>query len=208
MMRFSARLLLTLRPRRTGAGRRIRTVEERRMRTRGLIAGAAAVLGMAGCAGRGGIADTQTITLRDASGRTVGTALLTPAAEGVRVVLSTSGIPAGMHGVHVHMTGLCDAPDFTTAGGHFNPAGRQHGTDNPAGAHVGDLPNITVDANGRGTMTGVAMGAALQGEAANSLRKEGGTALVVHAGPDDYRTDPSGNSGARIACGVIPPADD
>lgn len=176
------------------------------MRMKGLLAGAA-VLGVSGCAAAGQIANTQTVTLRDAAGRTVGTALLTPATEGVQVVLSANGLPAGVHGVHVHQTGLCDAPDFTTAGGHFNPASRQHGFENPAGHHAGDLPNMTVDANGRGTLNGVARGVTLEGSGAGSLRKPGGTALVVHAGADDYRTDPSGNSGARIACGVIPPAD-
>jgi Cu-Zn family superoxide dismutase len=175
------------------------------MRMKGLIAGTA-VLALSGCAAAGAIANTQTITLRDAAGRTVGTALLTPATEGVQVVLSASGLPAGVHGVHVHQTGLCDAPDFTSAGGHFNPTSRQHGTENPNGPHAGDLPNLTVDANGRGTLNGVARGVTLEGTAANSLRKSGGTSLMVHAGADDYRTDPSGNSGARIACGVIPPA--
>ncbi len=176
------------------------------MRMKGLLAGAA-VLGLSGCAAAGAIANTQTITVRDAGGRTVGTALLTPATEGVQVVLQASGLPAGVHGVHVHQTGLCDAPDFTTAGGHFNPTGRQHGTQNPNGPHAGDLPNLTVDASGRGTLNAVAMGVTLEGSGASSLRKPGGTALVVHAGADDYRTDPSGNSGARIACGVIPPGD-
>ena len=176
------------------------------MRMNGMLAGAA-VLALAGCAGMGQLANTQTVTLRDSSGGTVGTALLTPATEGVQVVLSVNGLPAGTHGVHVHMTGLCDAPGFTTAGGHFNPTGRQHGFENPNGPHAGDLPNMTVDANGRGTLNGVARGVTLEGTGASSLRKPGGTALVVHAGADDYRTDPSGNSGARIACGVIPAAD-
>jgi Cu-Zn family superoxide dismutase len=173
------------------------------MRMNGMLAGVA-VLALAGCAGVGAIADTQTVTLRDATGRTVGTALLTPATEGVQVVLSTNGLPAGVHGVHIHMTGQCDPPEFTTAGGHFNPTSRQHGTENPSGPHAGDLPNMTVDANGRGSLSAIARGVTLDGTGANSLRKAGGTALVVHASADDYRTDPSGNSGARIACGVIP----
>jgi superoxide dismutase, Cu-Zn family len=174
--------------------------------TKGLLAGAA-VLALAGCAGAGAIANTQSVTLRDANGRTVAVAQLIPATEGVQVVMSANGLPAGVHGVHVHQTGLCDAPDFTTAGGHFNPAGRQHGFENPNGSHNGDLPNITIDANGRGSLNGTARGVTLEGSGANSLRKPGGTALMVHASADDYRTDPSGNSGARIACGVIP-ADD
>ena len=175
------------------------------MRTTGLIVGAA-VLGLAGCAAAGATANTHTVTLRDAAGRPVGSALLAPTGEGVRVTLNTDGIPPGTHGVHVHQTGLCDPPDFTTAGGHFNPANRQHGTQNPAGPHAGDLPNLTVGPDGRGSMSGLAPGVTLQGGGASSLRKAGGTALVVHASADDYRTDPSGNSGARIACGVIPPA--
>lgn len=175
------------------------------MRMNGMLAGAA-MLVLAGCAGVGQIANTHTVTLRDSGGRTVGTALLTPATEGVQVVLSVNGLPAGTHGVHVHQTGLCDAPEFTSAGGHFNPTNRQHGFENPNGAHAGDLPNLTVDANGRGTLNGVARGVTLEGSGANSLRKPGGTSLMVHATADDYRTDPSGNSGARIACGVIPPA--
>ncbi|WP_420129268.1 superoxide dismutase family protein [Longimicrobium sp.] len=173
---------------------------------RGLLAGAA-VLALSGCAAAGAIANTQTITLRDATGRTVGTALISPATEGVQVVLSASQLPAGVHGVHIHQNGQCDAPEFTTAGPHFNPANRQHGTENPAGPHAGDLPNITVDANGRGTMSGIARGVTMMGQGANSVRKDGGTSLMVHATADDYRTDPSGNSGARIACGVIPEAD-
>ena len=176
------------------------------MKTRGLLAGAA-VLALAGCAGAGQLTNKQTVTLRDSGGRTVGSALLTPATEGVQVVLSVNGLPAGTHGVHVHMTGLCDAPEFTTAGGHFNPTNRQHGFENPNGHHAGDLPNLTVDANGRGMLNAVARGVTLEGTGANSLRKPGGTSLMVHATADDYRTDPSGNSGARIACGVIPPED-
>ena len=175
------------------------------MTKRGL-AGAAG-LALAGCAGVGALADSESVTLRDGSGRTVAVAQLIPATEGVQVVLSANGLPAGVHGVHIHQTGLCDAPDFTTAGGHFNPANRQHGTENPNGPHAGDLPNLTVDANGQGSLNGTARGVTLEGTGVSSLRKAGGTALVVHASADDYRTDPSGNSGARIACGVIPPED-
>lgn len=186
------------------------------MRMKGVLAGAA-VLGLAGCAAAGTIADTQTVTVRDAAGRTVGTALLTPGTDGVQVTMSASGLPAGVHGVHIHMNGVCDPsppPDsagrvepFRTAGGHFNPTARQHGFENPAGHHAGDLHNLTVGADGRGTLADVARGVTLAGGQPNSLRKSGGTALVVHASADDYRTDPSGNSGARIACGVIPAAD-
>jgi len=176
------------------------------MRMNRMLAGAA-VVALAGCGAAGQLENAQVVTLRDGSGRTVATALLSPATGGVQVVMSVNGLPAGAHGVHVHQTGRCDAPEFTTAGGHFNPASRQHGFENPDGAHAGDLPNLTVEADGRGNLSGVARGVTLEGSGATSLRKPGGTALVVHAAADDYRTDPSGNSGARIACGVVPPAD-
>lgn len=164
---------------------------------------AALALLVAGCASVGPIADTRTVTLRDTQGRTVGTALLAPASGGVQVVVSANGLPAGVHGIHVHERGRCEGPDFTSAGGHFNPTGSQHGLQNPAGPHAGDLPNLTVDPDGRGALTALARGAAITGTAANSLLRSGGTALVVHAGADDQVTDPSGDSGARIACGVI-----
>jgi superoxide dismutase, Cu-Zn family len=156
-----------------------------------------------GCASVGPIADTRTVTLRDAEGRTVGTALLAPERDGVRVVLSTSGIPPGTHGVHLHERGRCEAPDFASAGGHFNPGGRQHGTENPAGPHAGDLPNLEVDASGRGALTAVARGVEIRGGGPASLLRAGGSSLVVHASADDYVTDPSGASGARVACGVV-----
>lgn len=172
------------------------------MMMKSVLAGAAG-LALAGCAGMG-LAGAEIVTLYDSTGRMVGTAQFVPATEGVRVVLSVNGLPAGVHGVHVHQTGQCDAPDFTTAGPHFNPSNRQHGAENPNGPHDGDLPNITVDANGRGALTGTVRDVTLNGTGSNSLRKPGGTSLMVHANADDYRTDPSGNSGARIACGVIP----
>jgi superoxide dismutase, Cu-Zn family len=166
----------------------------------------AAVAGLAaGCASVGPIADARNVTVRDAEGRTVGTALLTPERDGVRVVLSVSGLPPGPHGVHVHERGRCEGPDFQSAGAHFDPQGRQHGLSNPAGPHAGDLPNLEVGADGRGALTALARGATLTGTGPASLGRPGGTALVIHAGPDDQVTDPSGNSGARIACGVIVP---
>ncbi|HEX8393440.1 MAG TPA: superoxide dismutase family protein [Longimicrobium sp.] len=172
-------------------------------------AGALALLALAGCAMMGGGAgqEYRTVALRDAAGRTVGTALLRPGKNGVDVTLSVNGLPPGTHGVHFHETGRCDAPDFASAGGHFNPNQKQHGAQNPAGPHAGDLPNLTVDANQQGFLSGTAAGAALSGSNAASLRRPRGTALVIHATADDLRTDPSGNSGARIACGVVTPED-
>jgi Cu-Zn family superoxide dismutase len=138
----------------------------------------------------------------DATGKSVGAATLTQIAGGVRVVGTLSGLPPGTHALHIHTVGKCDPPGFTTAGAHFNPENKQHGMKNPKGAHAGDLPNFDVAADGTATVSVLAAHVTL-GDGANSLFHDGGTALVIHAASDDYTTDPSGNSGARIACGVI-----
>jgi len=142
------------------------------------------------------------VELKDAGGKVVGTATFTSVADGVQVSGKFSGLPPGQHGIHVHAAGICDPPAFTTAGGHFNSGGKQHGAKNASGAHAGDLGNLTIGADGTGTITAVAKGATLDG-AETSLFHTGGTALVIHAGMDDEMTDPAGNSGARISCGVI-----
>jgi superoxide dismutase, Cu-Zn family len=141
-------------------------------------------------------------TLTTASGAPAGTATITTPARGNPVLrVTVSGLPAGVHGIHLHTSGKCEGPAFASAGGHLNPTGHQHGKDNPAGSHLGDLPNITVDARGNGKLvqTMAANAATLRAQ----LLDADGTALVIHAKPDDYRTDPSGNSGDRIACGVL-----
>ena len=140
--------------------------------------------------------------LMDASGKSVGSATLTQTTGGVQIKATFSNLPPGVHGIHIHTAGKCEAPAFTTAGGHFNPANKKHGMDNPDGMHMGDLPNFTVAADGTGQLTALAEHATLA-DGDNSLFHTGGTALVIHAMADDYKTDPSGNSGARIACGVI-----
>jgi Cu-Zn family superoxide dismutase len=145
---------------------------------------------------------TATAQVRDANGRVVGTATFAEIADGVQVSGTFTGLMAGDHGIHIHAVGQCDPPGFTTAGGHFNPHGRQHGLQNPQGAHAGDLPNLAVAANGTGRITAVAQGATL-GSGDGSLFDADGSALVIHAGPDDAVSDPAGNSGARVACGVI-----
>jgi Cu-Zn family superoxide dismutase len=142
-------------------------------------------------------------TLRNAAGKEVGQAAFVATRDGVRVQLVVSGLAPGKHGVHLHAVGRCDAPDFTSAGGHFNPAERQHGLKNPKGAHAGDLPNLVVGKDGKGKLVFNARGASLGGEGKASLLGPQGSALVVHAGPDDEKSDPAGNSGARIACGVV-----
>ncbi|MSP13204.1 MAG: superoxide dismutase family protein [Chloroflexi bacterium] len=140
--------------------------------------------------------------LRNANGQVIGTATLTQQAGGVQINLQVTGLPAGQHGIHIHAVGKCDAPDFASAGGHFNPQNKQHGSQNPNGPHAGDIPNLDLAQNGAGNLqfvdTLVSLGA---GE--NSLFDADGSALVIHAGMDDLKSDPAGNSGVRMACGVI-----
>ena len=139
--------------------------------------------------------------LHDAAGAEIGQATATTVAGGVRFTADVHGLPAGTHGIHVHTVGLCDAPGFTTAGGHWNPTGMKHGSMNPQGPHEGDLPNLIVGNDGRGTVATVVPGATIA-----TLMDADGASIVVHVGPDDLMTDPSGNSGGRIACGVFSPA--
>jgi len=119
------------------------------------------------------------------------------AVKGGKLTVKATGLTPGVHGVHVHEAGLCQGPDFKSAGGHWNPMAKQHGRDNPMGAHVGDLPNMKVDRRGRGTVTISVPADAM------TARPMNGLSLIVHAAADDYKTDPSGNSGARIACAVL-----
>ena len=140
-------------------------------------------------------------TIRTADGSLAGTAQVLQAGNQVNVVVAAAALPEGTRGTHLHMVGTCDAPDFSSAGAHLNPAAHKHGTENAAGAHFGDLPNLTVGARGGGTMSATLQGTPQQ--IADILFDTDGTAIVVHAQPDDYRTDPSGNSGSRIACGVL-----
>lgn len=136
------------------------------------------------------------------TGASVGTASIVAPASGNPVLrVKVSGLPAGVHGIHIHTVGKCEGPAFATAGGHLNPSGHQHGKDNPAGSHLGDLPNITIDGHGNGELAQTLTLDATTLRA--QLADADGTAVVVHADPDDYRTDPSGNSGARIACAVL-----
>lgn len=140
-------------------------------------------------------------TLRFANGLPAGTAQFYGNSSQVSVALALTGFTPGVHGMHLHTTGKCDAPGFESAGPHLNPGGHEHGTDNPRGAHLGDLPNVTIDSSGSGATTATISGT--RDSALGQLFDGDGTAIVVHAGPDDYRTDPSGNSGGRIACGVV-----
>ncbi|HKC04131.1 MAG TPA: superoxide dismutase family protein [Sphingomicrobium sp.] len=144
--------------------------------------------------------------LVNAAGQTVGSVRAWQTAGGVSFRISASGLPHGIHGIHVHSVGRCDPPDFASAGPHWNPAGRKHGFSNPAGHHAGDLPNVEVTANGVLDATVTLPGASLTGPAPSGVLLDAdGASIVIHAAADDYATDPSGNSGARIACAVITP---
>jgi len=177
------------------------------MRREIILAAASAALA-AGCAMNGaGTAQSSgaveaAAMLRSPAGQQLARATARQESAGVRVRVEATGLPAGTYGAHVHMTGRCDAPDFTSAGGHWNPTGRQHGRENPQGAHKGDLPNLMVGADGRGSLEFVIPDASLSGARLPMLDADG-AALVIHERPDDYRTDPTGNSGARIACGAF-----
>jgi Cu-Zn family superoxide dismutase len=138
----------------------------------------------------------------NAQGQKIGTAMLSAADGGVKIDVSVSQLPPGTHGIHIHAVGKCEGSDFKTAGGHFNPTTKEHGKDNPKGPHAGDLNNIEVGADGSAKAVLLDTLVTL-GDGPNSLFHEGGTAIVIHEKTDDYKTDPSGNSGGRIACGVI-----
>jgi Cu-Zn family superoxide dismutase len=168
------------------------------MKTSNTVRGMFAMMLLAACAGRtnapavGARAD-----FADADGNAIGNAALLEESGGVRIRVTVNSLPPGEHGIHIHAVGKCEPP-FTSAGGHFNPLAKKHGTLNPEGPHAGDLPNLSVSAGGSASADVLAGGVALE-----SLFDADGSALVIHAGPDDYKTDPTGNSGARVACAVI-----
>jgi len=161
-----------------------------------------AVLGIACVASFSAHAQTAKSSLKDAAGKDVGTVALTQTPHGVLLKMSLKGIAPGEHAFHVHAVGKCEAP-FTSAGGHFNPAAKKHGMAVAEGAHAGDMPNLHIPANGQ-LVIEVANGAItlVKGQP-NSVFDADGSAIIIHAGADDYKSDPTGNAGDRIACGVI-----
>jgi Cu-Zn family superoxide dismutase len=173
-----------------------------------IIASAAAAAALSACSMQGAApaaassAAKATVEILDSAGKTVGTATATQIGETIRIRVEAAAMPAGSHGAHVHAVGACTAPDFASAGPHWNPTSHQHGKDNPAGMHMGDLPNLAIGRDGRGTIEYSIPAASISG-GPNPLLDADGAAIVIHAQADDYRTDPSGNSGGRIACGIF-----
>ena len=166
------------------------------------LVSAAIVLGAALALGSPAVAaGSATASLKDASGKEVGKATLTETPSGVLIRLDLTGAPSGEHAFHIHAVGKCEPPDFKSAGPHFNPGAAKHGLENPEGPHAGDMPNLHVPGDGKLSVEVLNQAVTLGGKSA--LLDADGSALVIHAGVDDYQTDPAGNAGDRIACGII-----
>ena len=141
--------------------------------------------------------------IMNTAGKKIGEVTLVQETEGVMINVQAKDLPPGPLGIHIHETGVCKAPEFTSAGAHFNPTGAEHGFDNPKGFHLGDLPNIEVDKDGKTSMKLTTSEITLKKGQENSILDKDGSAIVIHEKADDYKTDPSGNSGARIACAAL-----
>ena len=143
------------------------------------------------------------VDLINSEGNKVGTASLSETPEGVKILIKAEGLEPGVKAIHIHQTALCEKPDFETAGPHFNPFGKEHGFENPKGFHAGDLPNLKIGEDGKVEVEIVSAEVTLIPGKENSLLDEDGSSIIIHEKADDYKTDPSGNSGKRIVCGAI-----
>lgn len=169
-----------------------------------------ALLVAGGCAGKektmpvsGEKVKSVAAPILNTEGEEIGEVSFVESGDGVTISIQAEGISPGVHGVHIHETGVCTPPDFKSAGGHFNPMKKEHGFDNPKGFHLGDLPNIEVGDDGIISVKVTTAELTLEKNAANSILDQDGSALVIHESEDDYKTDPSGNSGDRIACAAV-----
>jgi Cu-Zn family superoxide dismutase len=169
------------------------------------------VLAVAGCGNKSNmlaVNSEKPVTVAaptiDVKGNEIGEATFVEDKDGVTISIKAEGLSPGIHGVHIHETGVCTPPEFTSAGSHFNPTHKKHGFDNPKGYHLGDLPNIEVDSEGKINATLTTAELTLKPNVENSLLDSDGSALVIHEKEDDLKTDPAGDSGARIACAAIP----
>lgn len=170
-----------------------------RLRTTGAVV---AALAAGSIVSANALAQDANAELQDPDGNVIGNVALTELAQGVRIFAQADNVPPGVHAFHVHETGACEPPDFESAGGHFNPTGAAHGWDNPDGPHAGDLPNVHVQDDGVLAVEYFTDQLTLE-EGETAVFDDDGSAVVMHTGADDYQTEPAGDAGQRIACGVI-----
>ncbi len=159
--------------------------------------------GVAASSIKGGEAEGVTVTLINTDGKKVGTVFMEQLVHGVKMTLDATDLPPGSHGFHIHEKGVCELPDFESAGGHFNPTGSAHGFNELEGPHAGDLPNIEVARSGMVKVEFINERVTLEEGKEHSLLDNGGTAIIIHSEADDYESQPAGDAGERIACGVI-----
>jgi Cu-Zn family superoxide dismutase len=160
------------------------------------------VLSLSSCTANATEQDRARAQIKNAQGKSVGTASLRETKDGLLIVVNAKGLPEGLHAVHIHSVGKCEGPAFTSAGGHFNPLNKKHGLKNPDGPHAGDLPDMYVNKDGAGRYEAL-MESMTLGTGETSVFDSDGSAIVIHVTADDNMSDPAGNSGDRIACGVI-----
>ncbi len=149
-----------------------------------------------------GVSEVAEAMLLDANGAAHGSVVISQGSDGLNLTVNANGLEPGEHGAHIHAVGSCEAPDFKSAGGHWNPTGKEHGLDNPEGSHFGDFVNLVIADSGQGSLRATIPNATLR-DGPNALLDDDGAAFVIHAGRDDQMTDPAGDAGDRVACGVL-----